>query len=110
LPGYMSEEAASRARNRIATQCSVCRHPARAEIEFALSRHVGTRTIAARHKLGRGAARRHAEYHLPEKLKKELVAKSLIGEAALDKLREQEGLVSSATPGLAAWQVARPAE
>jgi hypothetical protein len=90
----MTEEAARRLRDNPGrpTRCTVCNSPARAEVEFELSRHVPTRRIEKRHKpLNRDAIRRHARYHMPEALKKALKAKALVGEVALDKLRIEEG-------------------
>jgi hypothetical protein len=49
-------------------RCSVCKHPARAEIDSSLVGEVENSVVAQRFGLGRESVRRHRESHIPQAL------------------------------------------
>lgn len=53
----------------MARTCTICSHESRAEIEKALVRRVAFRDIARQFDVSRAAASRHAQEHLPDKLR-----------------------------------------
>jgi DNA-binding transcriptional ArsR family regulator len=50
------------------TQCTICQHPKREEIEDALVRRVPMRRIARRYGVSKSAVGRHIRSHVAEKL------------------------------------------
>ena len=50
------------------TQCTICRHPKREEIEDALVRRVPMRRIARRYGVSKSAVGRHIRSHVAEEL------------------------------------------
>ena len=50
------------------TQCTICRHPKREEIEDALVRRVPMRRIARRYGVSKSAVGRHIRNHVAEEL------------------------------------------
>jgi hypothetical protein len=83
----------------MAAKCSVCVHSNRAEIELALARRLGLKTLAKRYGLSPPALSRHTKNHMPPQLKKTLAATARRpSELDLDNLRkdESEGLLQTA--------------
>jgi hypothetical protein len=70
--------------------CTVCTHPARAEIDEALVAGVSAAEIAGRYRtIGERAIRRHRSNHLPEKLAKAHEAQAVAqADDLLDQVRD----------------------
>jgi len=81
-----------------ATQCTICKHPRRPEIEHAIANRVAEQRVAKRFNVGKYAVHRHKKNHLPPQLQAAIL--SFNGSACvvdLEALRksESEGLLTT---------------
>lgn len=81
-----------------ATQCTICNHPRRPEIEHALANRVSEHRVAKRFTVSRAAIHRHKANHLPPQLVAALLSQNgNVSVVDLEKLRksESEGLLQT---------------
>jgi hypothetical protein len=77
--------------------CTICKHPARPQIDLALAAGVGTNAVADRFKCSRYAVSRHRQSHLTSEMRTALATKLLRREGDVRKilLEEGEGVVEA---------------
>ncbi|MBY0508669.1 MAG: hypothetical protein K2P94_00825 [Rhodospirillaceae bacterium] len=81
-----------------ATQCSICNHPRRPEIDHSLANRVSEWRVAKRFSVSRDAIHRHKKKHLPPQLEAALLSQSGAASSIdLEALRksESEGLLQT---------------
>jgi hypothetical protein len=71
-------------------QCSICRHPARAELETGMVRGVAVPALARRFACSEDALRRHKANHITQTQKAAILAGPELEGVDLSKLREVE--------------------
>lgn len=81
-----------------ATQCTICHHPRRPEIDHSLANRVSEYRVAKRFGVSRDAIHRHKKKHLPPQLEAALLSQNgAVAVVDLEKLRksESEGLLQT---------------
>lgn len=81
-----------------ATQCTICQHPRRPEIDHSLANRVSEHRVAKRFSVSRDAIHRHKKKHLPPQLEAALLSQNgNVAAVDLEKLRksESEGLLQT---------------
>lgn len=81
-----------------ATQCTICAHPRRPEIDHSLANRVSEHRVAKRFGVSRDAIHRHKKKHLPPQLEAALLSQNgNVSVVDLEKLRksESEGLLQT---------------
>jgi hypothetical protein len=71
--------------------CTICRHPARPQIDLALATGIGAKTVAQRFRASRHAIYRHAKSHLTPEIRAALATKLLQREGDIRKILLEEG-------------------
>jgi hypothetical protein len=71
--------------------CTICKHPARPQIDLALATGIGTKTVAQRFHSSRHAIYRHQKSHLTPEIRAALATKLLQREGDVRKILLEEG-------------------
>lgn len=78
------------------TQCTICRHPRRHQIEIGLTHHVPMRALAIRFECSPDALQRHKQRHLTPQMMAAILAAQKPSEVDLEALQrsEAEGILA----------------